>query len=126
MPDFKFWDDHYAGRACGIDDYRECASDAIREMHRQTGDLEIDAGGIARRGLLVRHLVMPDNVAGSRDVLKFLADEISRRTYVNIMDQYRPCGLAYNDPLLNRRITADEYRAAIRWAREAGLERFQI
>ncbi|MEN6466838.1 MAG: radical SAM protein [Syntrophaceae bacterium] len=125
MPDFKFWDNHCAERACGIDDYRERAREALREMHRQVGDLEINADGIARRGLLVRHLVMPNNVAGSRDVLKFLADEISRRTYVNIMDQYRPCGQAYNDPLLNRRITADEYRAAIRWAREAGLERFQ-
>ncbi len=123
MPDFKFWDNHYAARTCGVEDYRERAMESLREMHRQVGDLEIDAGGIARRGLLVRHLVMPNNTAGSREVLKFLADEISRRTYVNIMDQYRPCGQACNDPLLNRRITADEYRAAIRWAREFGLER---
>lgn len=126
MPDFKFWDNHYAARTCGVEDYRERAVEALREMHRQVGDLQIDENGIARRGLLVRHLVMPNNAAGSREVLKFLADEISRRTYVNIMDQYRPCGLAYGDQLLNRRITADEYRAAIRWAREAGLERFQI
>lgn len=123
MPDFKFWDNRYAERACGIDDYRERALEALREMHRQVGDLEIDARGIACRGLLVRHLVMPNNVAGTREVLKFLAEEISRRTYVNIMDQYRPCGQAYNDPLINRRITPDEYREAIRWAREFGLER---
>lgn len=123
MPDFKFWDNHYAQRTCGIDDYRERAMESLREMHRQVGDLEIDAGGIARRGLLVRHLIMPHNVAGSRDVLKFLAEEISRRTYINIMDQYRPCGQADADPLLNRRITADEYRAAVKWAREFGLER---
>lgn len=123
MPDFKFWDNRYAERACGIDDYREHALEALREMHRQVGDLEIDARGIACRGLLVRHLVMPNNVAGTREVLKVLAEEISRRTYVNIMDQYRPCGQAYNDPLINRRITPDEYREAIRWAREAGLER---
>jgi putative pyruvate formate lyase activating enzyme len=123
MPDFKFWDNHYAARTCGTEDYRERAMESLKEMHRQVGDLDIDAGGIARRGLLVRHLIMPNNAAGSRGVLKFLADEISRRTYVNIMDQYRPCGQAYNDPLLNRRITADEYRAAVRWAREFGLER---
>lgn len=123
MPDFKFWDNRYAERACGIDDYRERALEALREMHRQVGDLEIDARGIACRGLLVRHLVMPNNVAGSREVLKFLAEEISRRTYVNIMDQYRPCGQAYNDPLINRRITPDEYREAIKLAREFGLER---
>lgn len=123
MPDFKFWDNHYAARACGVGDYRERAMEALSEMHRQVGDLEIDKNGIARRGLLVRHLVMPNNVAGSRDVLKFIADEISRNTYVNIMDQYRPCGRAFSDPLLSRRITADEYREAIKWAREAGLER---
>jgi len=123
MPDFKFWDNHYAQRTCGIDDYRERAMESLREMHRQVGDLEIDSSGIARRGLLVRHLIMPNNVAGSRDVLKFLAEEISRRTYVNIMDQYRPCGEAYKDPLLSRKITAAEYRAAVGWAREFGLER---
>lgn len=123
MPDFKFWDNHYAERTCGIDDYRERAAEALREMHRQVGDLEISSSGIARRGLLVRHLVMPNGIAGSREVLKFLAAEISRRTYVNIMDQYRSCGEAYRDPLLNRRITMDEYRSAVRWAREAGLER---
>lgn len=123
MPDFKFWDDLYAMRTCGIGDYRERACESIREMHRQVGDLEIDARGIACRGMLVRHLVMPNNIAGSREVLKFLAEEISPHTYVNIMDQYRPCGRAYADPLLNRRITAEEYRAAVRWAKEAGLDR---
>lgn len=125
MLDFKFWDNHYAVRACGVDDYRERAMESIREMHRQVGDLEIDSDGLACRGLLVRHLVMPNNVAGSREVLKFLA-EVSRRTYVNIMDQYRPCWQACHDPLLDRRITRDEYRTAVKWAREAGLERFQI
>ncbi len=123
MPDFKFWDDREAERYCQVPDYREAASDAIREMHRQVGDLVTDEEGIAVRGLLVRHLVMPNDVAGSEGVFKFLAEEVSPNTYVNVMDQYRPCGTAGRDEFINRRLTSQEFRAAVDGARKAGLTR---
>ena len=123
MPDFKFWDDKWADRFCKAPDYRSAAVEAIKEMHRQVGDLIIDEHGIATRGLLVRHLVMPNNVAGTEEVLKFLAKEISPNTYINVMDQYRPCGTAEKDEFINRRPTAREYREAIDAARKTGLNR---
>src|SRR5512136_129250 len=82
MPDFKFWDNRWAGRYCDAPDYREAAISALREMHRQVGDLAMDERGISYRGLLVRHLVMPDNLAGSEEVLEFVAS-LSRDTFVN-------------------------------------------
>lgn len=123
MPDFKFWDADQAMKFCGAPDYRERATEALREMHRQVGDLELDERNIALRGLLVRHLVMPDDAAHSEEVMRFLAGEISPETYVNIMDQYRPCGEAHKDPSINRRITAAEYEQAVDSARRAGLKR---
>jgi putative pyruvate formate lyase activating enzyme len=97
MPDFKFWDKRWSERYCQAPDYGEVAARAIVEMHRQVGDLVTDDEGIAVRGLLVRHLVMPNGVAGSEQVFKFLAGEVSTDTYVNVMDQYRPCGTAHRD-----------------------------
>jgi putative pyruvate formate lyase activating enzyme len=123
MPDFKFWDADTAMKFCSAPDYREIAKAAIREMHRQVGDLEMDGKGVALKGLLVRHLVMPNDVAHSAEVLRFLAKEISPDTYVNVMDQYRPCGKASKDPSINRRITAEEFERAMDWARQAGLTR---
>jgi len=123
MPDFKFWDGRWSERYCKALDYREVAMEAIREMHRQVGDLTMDDLGIAQRGLLVRHLVMPHNIAGTEDVMGFLANEISPETYVNVMDQYRPCGLAANDEFINRRLTSEEFRSAMNAARSAGLKR---
>ncbi len=123
MPDFKFWDPQQAGRFCRAFDYRERAVEAIREMHRQVGDLEIDSEGIAVRGLLVRHLVMPGDVAGTAEVMRFLAEEISVHTYVNIMDQYRPCYRAHDDRLINRRVTREEFSRAVAAAEAAGLRR---
>jgi len=123
MPDFKFWDNAWAERLCWAGDYRERAMEALREMHRQVGDLEIDDSGIAVRGLLVRHLVMPGGVAGTEGVMRFLAEEISRNTYVNVMDQYRPCWEAQKTPAINRRITREEYEQALEAARQAGLHR---
>jgi len=123
MPDFKFWDSEWARRYCDAPDYREVATEAIREMHRQVGDLQMDENGIASRGLLVRHLVMPNQVAGTEEIMNFLAREISPNTYVNVMDQYRPCGEAHNDELINRRLTAQEFRDALSAARTAGLSR---
>ncbi len=122
MPDFKFWDNAWGERFCGVRDYRERACEAIREMHRQVGDLYLDDDGIAARGLLVRHLVMPGGAAGTTDVMAFLAG-LSPCTYVNVMDQYHPCGRVGADPLINRRITAQEYAAAVRAALDSGLHR---
>ncbi len=121
MPDIKFWDPAVSEALCGAPDYPERARAALREMHRQVGDLEMDAQGLARRGLLVRHLVMPHDLSGSGQVLAWLAEEISPDTYVNVMDQYRPCGEAMRFDKLSRRLTATEYRAAVEAARRAGL-----
>jgi len=123
MPDFKFWDPEMARKYLKASDYPEKARDAIKEMHRQVGDLTIDENGIALRGILLRHLVMPGGVAGTRNIMRFIAKEISPNTYVNIMDQYRPCGNAYKYPPLDRSITDDEYEEALRAAREEGVTR---
>jgi len=123
MPDFKFWDQKWADRYCNAPDYREMAVKAFKEMHSQVGDLKIDKNGIAERGLLVRHLVMPNGVAGTKDVMEFLSKEISANTYVNVMDQYRPCGTAYQDEYINHRISTKEYSAALQWAKSAGIIR---
>jgi putative pyruvate formate lyase activating enzyme len=123
MPDFKFWDNRWAERYCQASDYREVAMAALREMHRQVGDLVVDEAGIAQRGLLVRHLVMPNQVAGTESIMEFLSKEISPKTYVNVMDQYRPCGSAHRDEFINRRLHSTEYRHAVKAAETAGLER---
>jgi len=124
MPDFKFWDEKVAGSLCNAPDYPEVARQAIKEMHRQVGDLLLDENDVAYRGLLVRHLVLPDNLAGTREVMQFLAKEISPLTYVNVMGQYRPCGRAYQHPSLSKILGGQEYREAQEMAREAGLTRF--
>jgi putative pyruvate formate lyase activating enzyme len=123
MPDFKFWDEKWADRFCSAPDYRERASAAVKEMHRQAGDLVIDTSGIAVKGLIVRHLVMPNNVATTGKIMTFLAEKISKDTYVNIMDQYHPCGKAMGDQNINRRITRSEFAEAVHWAKDAGLHR---
>jgi len=123
MPDFKFWDEKWAEKFCKAADYRKMAAAAIKEMHRQVGDLVVDESGIAVKGLLVRHLVMPNGVANTRKIMEFLAEKISKDTYVNIMDQYHPCGKAMWDPMINRRINRSEYSEAVQLARDAGLHR---
>ena len=123
MPDFKFWDQKWADRYSNAPDYREMAVKAFKEMHSQVGDLKIDKNGIAERGLLVRHLVMPNGIAGTKEVMEFLSKEISANTYVNVMDQYRPCGTAYQDEYINQRISSKEYSAALQWAKSAGIIR---
>jgi len=123
MPDLKFTDPEIAKRYAAAPDYPQTAKEAIREMHRQVGDLVLDASGVAIRGLLVRHLVLPEDAAGSAEAMKWLASEISADTYVNIMDQYRPCGTASRHPSLARRITREEYRHAVRSALRCGLKR---
>ena len=123
MPDYKFSQDIPALFYCKAPDYPEVIKSALREMHRQAGDLVMDEKNRAVSGLLVRHLVMPDGLAGTREAMRFIADEISHRTYVNIMDQYRPCGGLEKFPELNRSITPQEYEEAVTAAREAGLSR---
>lgn len=123
MPDMKYADSARARRYSRVRNYATCNGDAVREMHRQVGNLVIDSDGLARRGLLVRHLVLPDRIAGTDDVLKFIAEEISPNTYVNIMDQYRPCYRAGEAPEIDRMITGPEFEAALAAARRYGLSR---
>ena len=122
MPDFKFWDKESAKRLAKAPDYPERARAAISEMYRQVGDLEMDQDGIAVRGLLVRHLVMPGGLAETGEIVHFLAG-LSKDTYVNIMEQYRPMGRAAEFPPIDRSLDHDEYVEAVRLAREAGLHR---
>jgi putative pyruvate formate lyase activating enzyme len=130
MPDFKFWDPAVGARLARAPDYPEAARQALREMHRQVGVLALDERGLARRGVLVRHLVMPNGAAGTAQVAKWLAQELSPDTYINVMAQYRPAGGVlcaepadrYGD--LARAITTAEFRAALAEARAAGLHRF--
>jgi putative pyruvate formate lyase activating enzyme len=123
MPDFKFGASGPAGDYCDAPDYPEAARRAIKEMHRQVGDLTLDNNGIALRGLIVRHLVLPQGLAGTGEALRFIATELSRNTYVNIMDQYYPCGRVTAASPLGRRITREEYAEALEIAREEGLTR---
>jgi putative pyruvate formate lyase activating enzyme len=119
MPDMKYGDSQAARRYSHVRDYWEANRAAVKEMHRQVGDLALDGRGIAQRGLLVRHLVLPGGLAGTEQVLDFLAREVSRATYLNLMDQYRPCYRADRYPPLDRDLTAAEYRAAVAAARRA-------
>jgi putative pyruvate formate lyase activating enzyme len=124
MPDFKYTRSVVAERYSQAPDYPQVVTKVLKEMHRQTGDLLLNDRGIALRGLLVRHLVLPEGLAGTREAMRFLANEISRNTYVNIMDQYYPCGdlIPANSPLA-RRITPGEFREAIQIAKEEGIIR---
>ena len=123
MPDFKFWDPELSRKYMNAPDYPERAREAIREMHRQVADLTLDENGSALRGVLLRHLIMPGGAAGTREIMRFIAREISTNTYVNIMDQYRPCGRADKYRPLDSGITRDEYEEALRAAREEGITR---
>lgn len=123
MPDMKYADPTIAQRYSGIPNYPAINQAAVREMHRQVGDLQLDERGIATRGLLIRHLVLPENLAGTDQIVRFLAAEISINTYINIMDQYRPAYRAHHYPDINRRISLEEYKAAVQMALEAGLGR---
>jgi putative pyruvate formate lyase activating enzyme len=126
MPDFKIWDPELSLRYFKAKDYPEVARAAIKEMHRQVGALKVDEKGIALRGVLLRHLVMPDDSAGTASIMQFLANEVSPDTFINMMRQYRPSGkVNANDyPEINRRITNSEYEQAFVAAHQAGLWRF--
>ncbi|MFQ6117925.1 MAG: radical SAM protein [Candidatus Bipolaricaulia bacterium] len=121
MPDIKYSDEFSAKKFSAAANYFEVAKAAVEEMHRQVGDLMIE-DGIAVRGLLIRHLVLPNRLAGSREILGFIAG-LSRDHYVNIMAQYHPCYKAFDYPELSRRITREEYDEAIEVALDLGLHR---
>jgi putative pyruvate formate lyase activating enzyme len=123
MPDFKFWDERLSLRYLKARDYPDAARRVVKEMHRQVGDLSFDEHGLARRGVLVRHLVMPGEIAGSAEIMRFLAEEVSPNTYVNVMAQYYPAGKVSAEKYeeINRHTTSAEYQAGVRLAREAGL-----
>jgi putative pyruvate formate lyase activating enzyme len=123
MPDMKYDDEETARELSGIENYPEINKAAIKEMHRQTGDLEINEEGVAQRGLLVRHLVLPHGLAGTKGIVNFLATEISPNTYVNIMAQYHPCYKVFEIPGLGRRISSAELQEALSLAQESGLRR---
>jgi putative pyruvate formate lyase activating enzyme len=123
MPDMKYADEPTAHRLSGVAGYPAINHVAVAEMHRQVGDLQVDERGIAWRGLLVRHLVLPDGLAGTAEIVRWLAEEVSKDTYINIMAQYHPCYRAYEYPELARCITRAEWDQALHLAREAGLRR---
>jgi len=123
MPDMKFADPGNGLKFAKVPNYPALNQDAVLEMHRQVKDLQTDDNGIAKRGLLVRHLILPDNLASTDKIIEFIANQITPNTYLNLMDQYRPAYRSNQIAGLNRRITEDEYSRAIRWAFEAGLNR---
>ena len=123
MPDMKYVESRLARQYSKVRNYVEVNFAAVKEMHRQVGDLQLDVNGVAQRGLLVRHLVLPANIAGSDKVLAFLAQDISTNTYLNLMDQYYPCYRADEYPLLARPISNAEYKDALKLAEQYGLQR---
>lgn len=123
MPDAKFSSSEVAKKLSNAPDYFSNLKKVLKLMHQQVGDLEI-VDGIAKRGLLIRHLVMPAGLAGTREIMEFIAQEISLNTYINIMAQYRPCGEAFRFPEINRPITTSEYLEAVEVSRSFGLHRF--
>ena len=122
MPDFKFWDGTWAERFCQAPDYPQIAQAAVKEMHAQVGEFMI-VDGIAMRGLILRHLVMPHDLAGTASIMNFLAEKVSPDTYVNVMRQYRPCYRAREDAMIDRGVTTAEYAQAVESALKAGLRR---
>jgi len=120
MPDMKYYDSKVAGELSVAPDYPEINFAAVKEMQRQVGDLKVEKG-LATRGLLVRHLVLPENLAGSKRIIDFLAKEISPRTTINIMGQYRPCYHAFSNPKINRPPTIEEINSEKQYAIKKGL-----
>jgi len=123
MPDMKYANETIARKYSKIPNYPSINHAAVKEMHRQVGDLVLDENGIALRGLLVRHLILPDGLAGTQKIIQFIAEEISSNTYLNLMDQYQPEYNANDYPELIRRITREEYHQAVTWAQSAGIYR---
>jgi len=125
MPDMKYSDEIIAHKYSRVPDYPSINQSAVKEMHRQVGDLTLDGRSIARRGLLVRHLLLPANLAGTHAIINFLAKEISKQTYLNLMDQYHPEYNAKDYSELLQLISPEEYQQALTLAFSAGLERLE-
>ena len=123
MTYIKYSVDETAEKYSGVSNYWTLVKNAFLEMHRQTGDLKISRRGVAQRGLLIRHLVLPNKLAGSKEIIKFISQEISKDTYLNIMPQYRPAYNAYKYQELNRSITSEEFNETIQYAKDSGLYR---
>jgi len=123
MPDAKYWDKEAARELSSAPDYPEVMRDALREMHRQVGVLTMDQRGIAVQGLLIRHLVMPNGLAGTREIMEFIARELSQNSYVNVMAQYRPMYKGVGHSRIGRALDRREYREAVEMALAAGLHR---
>lgn len=124
LPDLKYSEPAQAAKYSeGAYNYPYYAKLAIKEMYRQVGDLVIDERGVAKRGLILRHLVLPNNVSGTKEIIRFIAEELSPTTYVNLMDQYRPEHRAHEFPAIARRLKREEYQEALKWARQYGLKR---
>ncbi len=127
LPDFKYSDGAMAAKySAGAASYPELTKRALLEMHRQVGVARPDPDGIVRRGLMIRHLVMPNGVSGTRQVVEWIAGNLPKDTYLNLMSQYRPEYEAFEHPDIARRLTREEYADAVRWAREAGLTNLDI
>ncbi|HIA32288.1 MAG TPA: radical SAM protein [Nitrospinaceae bacterium] len=126
MPDFKYWDSGLSKKYLIAKNYPDAARQVIKEMHRQVGDLVFDENGLAKRGILVRHLVMPGTIEDAQHIMRHLAREISPHTYVNVMSQYRPAGKVSEKkyPEINRKITHGEVEATVSIAKKEGLYRF--
>lgn len=123
MPDMKYGDSRIARKYSKVRDYVKVNFAAVKEMHRQVGDLQLNEQGIVQRGLLVRHLLLPGELAGTEAVLAFLANDISSNTYLNLMDQYYPCYRASENPPLDRTLYESEYQQAFAYAEQYGLHR---
>jgi putative pyruvate formate lyase activating enzyme len=123
LPDARYSDDKVALKYSNAPNYFEIMKAVIKEMHRQVGDLIVNEEGIAIRGLIVRHLVLPNGLAGSEKIFEFIAKEVSKNTFLNIMDQYWPAYKAHQYPELSRRITKEEFQEAINLAKKFGLKR---
>ncbi len=123
MPDMKYSDEKIAEQLSGVKDYPGVNKAAIKEMHRQVGDLQIEEQGVAQRGLLVRHLVLPNRLAGTEEAVRFLAQEVSVNTYLNVMAQYHPCYKAFDIPQLSHSVTRHEFYEAVDLAHQQGLHR---
>jgi len=124
LPECKYMDSEQAGKySAEAYNYPHHAKLALKEMYRQAGDLNVDSTGIAVRGLMVRHLILPNRIAGTEKFLKFVAENLSKTTYINIMNKYRPQYKASEYPEIARRVKRSEYNEALKWAKEYGLTR---
>jgi len=127
LPDFKYSDGKMAAKySSAAETYPEITKAALLEMHRQVGVAKAASDGLMYRGLMIRHLVMPNRVAGTKKVIEWIAQNLPEDTYLNIMSQYTPMYKAFEYPEISRRITREEYAEAVKWAKDAGLTNLDI